>query len=180
MRIKNFQNFLESKNYRYGCVMVYLDIPNWNEITSFIEKEDLYKPEDRKYGIQNNPHVTILYGLHSDVKDEDVINIFENIKSNDIKIKVDKIDSFNNEEFEVIKMNVESKKLVDLNKELTKLPHTTDYPDYKPHITLAYLLPGRAQKYIQNNYNHTFENIKKIIYSKSNGEKIEIKLSQYN
>jgi hypothetical protein len=58
-----------------------------------------------------------------------------------------------------------------------KLPHTTDYPDYKPHITLAYVLPGKSEKYLQNNYNYTFENIKNIIYSKSNGEKIQIKLN---
>lgn len=177
MVIKSYQTFLESKNYRYGCVMVYLDIPNWEEITSIIDKKDLYKPEDRKYGIQKNPHVTILYGLHSDVKDEDVIKIFDNIKSSDFKINVNKIDSFNNQEFDVVKMSVSCDKLYELNKELMKLSHTTDYPDYKPHITLAYVLPGESEKYLQNNYNYTFENIKNIIYSKSNGEKIQIKLN---
>lgn len=179
MEIKNYQSFLEAKSgklYRYGCVMVYLDIPNWDSIVSHINSEDLYKPEEKRFGLETDPHVTILYGLHSDVSDEDVFNVFKNIKASDISLDVDGIDCFENKDFDVIKMNVKSDTLNLLNKELSKLPHTTDYPDYKPHITIAYLLPGMGEKYIESDYKYTFNQVKKIIYSKANGQKLEITL----
>jgi 2'-5' RNA ligase len=177
--IRTYQQFLESKSgklYRYGCVMVYLDIPNWENIVSHIDQEDLYKPEVKRFGLETDPHVTILYGLHSDVNDEDVINVFKDISSNDIVLNVDGIGIFENPEFDVIKMNVKSDTLSILNEELKKLPHTSDYPDYKPHITIAYLLPGTGKKYIESDYKYTFNQVKKIIYSKANGQKIEISI----
>ena len=179
MVIKDYNKFLESKSgklYRYGCVMVYLDIPNWDSIVSHIKSEDLYKPDEKRYGLETNPHVTILYGLHQDVSDEDVINVFSTINIGDISLDIDGIDCFENQDFDVIKMNVKSDTLNFLNKELSKLPHTTDYPDYKPHITIAYLLPGHGKKYIETDYKYNFNQVKKIIYSKSNGQKLEITL----
>lgn len=177
--IQKYQQFLEAKSgklYRYGCVMVYLDIPNWNNIVSHIDTEDLYKPNQRRFGLETDPHVTILYGLHSDVNDKDVIDVFKGLKSDELDVNVDGIDIFENEEFDVIKMNVKSEKLNHLNQELRRLPHTSDYPDYKPHITIAYLLPGTGKKYIESDYKYTFNQIKKIVYSKANGEKVEIDL----
>lgn len=179
MFIKNYNKFLEAKSgklYQYGCVMAYLNIPNWESLTSYIDEEDLYKPENKRFGLETEPHVTILYGLHSDVRDEDVLNVFKNVKSSDINFDIMGIDIFENKEFDVIKMNVKSPTLSLLNGELKKLPHTSDYPDYKPHITIAYLLPGRGRKYIQPDYKFKFNQVKKVIYSKPNGEKIEISI----
>jgi 2'-5' RNA ligase len=179
MIITNYNSFLEAKSgklYRYGCVMVYLDIPNWESIVSHIDESDLYKPDNRRYAYESDPHVTILFGLHPEVSDDDVFNVFKNIKSSDISIDISGVDIFENSDFDVVKMNVKPGILNTLNKELLKLPHTTDYPDYKPHITMAYVLPGEGQKYIQPEYQYTFDQVKKIIYSKSNGEKLEITL----
>jgi 2'-5' RNA ligase len=171
MVIKSYQTFLESKNYRYGCVMVYLDIPNWEEITSIIDKKDLYKPEDRKYGIEGNPHVTILYGLHSDVKDEDVIQIFENFDG-DIDIEVNGVDIFENDKFDVVKFNVNPQSSLQyLFDELSKLPNSNQFPDYKPHITLCYTKKGTGKKYVKDDYRYTVRNVNKICYSLSNGKK---------
>lgn len=177
--IQKYQQFLEAKSgklYRYGCVMVYLDIPNWQNIVSHIDSEDLYKPNQGRFGIETDPHITILYGLHSNVNDEDVINVFKGLKSDELDVNVEGIDIFENPEFDVIKMNVESEKLNQLNQELRRLPHTSDFPDYKPHITIAYLLSGTGKKYIDPDYRYTFNQIKKIIYSKANGQKLEITL----
>ena len=179
MIIKNYNSFLESKSgklYRYGCVMVYLNIPNWDSIVSHIDKSDLYKPEERRYGYETDPHVTILFGLYKEVSDEDVFNVFKDIKPTDISIDVNGIDIFENDDFDVVKMNVRPGILNSLNKELSKLPHTTDYPEYKPHITMAYVQKGQGQKYIESDYHYTFSQVKKIIYSKPNGDKLEITL----
>jgi 2'-5' RNA ligase len=180
MIITNYETFLEGKSgklYRYGCVMLYLNIPNWKSIISRIDESDLYDAENPTHGYETSPHVTILFGLHSNVNDEDVIKVFDGLKSSDLDINIEGIDCFKNKDFDVVKMNVESNKLNELNKELSKLPHTTDYPDYKPHITLAYVLPGKGEKYIEPDYKYKFDNLDKILYKKTNGEKITISVN---
>jgi len=180
MFIKNYNKFLEAKSgklYQYGCVMAYLNIPDWESLTSYIDEEDLYKPENKRFGLETEPHLTVLYGLHSDVNDEDVLNVFKGVKSSDIQLDILGIDIFENKQFDVVKMNVKSETLNHLNAELRKLPHTSDYPDYKPHITIAYLLPGMGKKYIEPDYKFKFNQVKKVIYSKANGQKIEMEIN---
>lgn len=58
-----------SENYKFGCVMIELGIPNWNEITSLINKEDIYSPKgDNTHGLETDPHITILWGVASRYK----------------------------------------------------------------------------------------------------------------
>ena len=99
---------MESKNrtYDYGCVMVYLDISNWERIISNIDENDLYKPEDEHYGRETEPHLTLLYGLHKEVTKEEISTIFKDTKSTDFKIQIDGISIFENDEFDVVKMDI--------------------------------------------------------------------------
>jgi 2'-5' RNA ligase len=174
MRIKKFNEMKSGDLYDYGCVMVYLDIPNWKNIVSKINPDELYLPEDPTHGYETDPHATILYGLHPEVTDEDITKAIQSQNLSHILLDIDGIDTFQNKDYDVVKMNVKSDTLNNLNKELSKLPHTTDYPDYKPHVTMAYLKPGNGKKYHQPDYKHKFDKIKKIVYSKTNGDKVEI------
>ena len=71
MKVKKYIQFIkESTSYDYGCVMVEVPVSNWNEITSIINKDDLYEVEGEKYGIQENPHLTLLYGLKPNITKE--------------------------------------------------------------------------------------------------------------
>jgi len=176
MRIKKFNEMKSGDMYDYGCVMVYLDIPNWEEIVSSINHQDLYLPEDPTHGRESDPHATILYGLHPEVTDEDVRNVIKNQNLSHIILDIDGIDTFQNKDYDVVKMNVKSDVLNHLNKEMSKLLHTTDYPDYKPHVTLGYVKPGQGKKYHRPDFKHSFNKLKKIVYSKTNGEKVEIPL----
>ena len=58
--------------YKYGCVMLELNIQNWDDLTKSIDPNDVYLPEDPSHGIETDPHVTILYGLHRGVTPEQV------------------------------------------------------------------------------------------------------------
>ena len=176
MNLNHEQKMKSGDMYDYGCVMVYLDIPNWEEIVSGINHQDLYLPEDPTHGRESDPHTTILYGLHPEVTDEDVRNVIKSQNLSHIILDINGIDTFQNKDYDVVKMDVKSDVLNLLNKEISKLPHTTDYPDYKPHVTMAYVKPGHGKKYHRPDFNHRFNNIKKIVYSKTNGEKVEIPL----
>ena len=179
-RFHEFRMISEDKsgtNYEYGCLMLYVDIPNWGHLTNEIEKNDLYKPENERYGIEKEPHITILYGIHKDVDDDQVMSMFSDLTQTNFDISVNGIDCFYNDEFDVLKLNVESSELNKLNKMARMLNHTNDYPTYKPHLTIAYLNKGMGNKYSDPTFHTKINNISKIVYSKTNGEKISIPLN---
>jgi 2'-5' RNA ligase len=148
----------------YGCLMIYLDFKkeDWDKIQELIDDEDLYTVKnDPTYGRENEPHVTILYGFHEDIPyDELEIQILK-IKKPRLSIK--DVSSFNNE-FDVLKFDIESPSLHKLNDKFRKFPHTNRYTDYHPHVTIAYLKKGKAKKYI--------DKIKKLGDMKIKPEKI--------
>ena len=163
--------------FEYGCVMVYLDVnkKDWNTLESMIDKEDLYlgKGGDRGYGFENEPHVTVLYGLHEDIPLKDVEKVLNKMKRP--KLNMQKVSSFNNPEFGVLKFDVESDDLHKENAKLTKFPHTTSYPDYHPHCTISYIKPDKIDEYVEK-----FKGIEpidviveKIVYSFADGTKKE-------
>ena len=175
MKIKKYIQFIkESSGYQYGCVMVEIPVSNWNEITSSINPEDIYEEEgDSTYGIQNNPHLTLLYGLHDSVTPDMVKSVFENFTDN-INIVVDGIDIFENEDYDVVKFNVKADGALQyLHDELSKFPNSNSFPDYKPHITICYVKKGSGKKYIKPEYKYEVKNVDKITYSMPSGEKVK-------
>ena len=166
----------EKKDHKreYGCLMVFLDVnkKSWKELQDMIEEEDLYTEEgDDGYGREDDPHVTILYGLHADIKDEDIEEDINEIKEPKIAFK--SISSFDNPKYDVLKFDVESKDLHKLNKEFQEYPFTSNFPDYHPHCTIAYLKPGKAEKYIKKAKDLVDMEMEpsKIVYSKADGTK---------
>ena len=154
----------------YGCLMVSLKIPNWNKLLNSIKKEDIYdKPE---YGLESNCHLTLLYGLHDNVTVELLKKITHKLIKNPISITLLGLTLFETSQFDVLKFDVVSSIAVKLNKILKRLPHTSTYPQYNPHITVAYLKPGTGKKYIKENMiNHITINSTEFVYSDINDKK---------
>ena len=167
------QALLEAKRvYDYNNVAVILkvDSDEWKEFQSKISDEDISAYETGA-GREMNPHITVLYGIHTDVPDKDVEDLIETIK--EPLIEFGSITSFTNDDFDVLKFDIESSDLVKLNKLFKKLPHTCQFPNYHPHCTIAYLKKGTAKKYIKefSGVKLTNPEIKNFIYSKSDGTK---------
>ena len=76
-------------------------------IISSIDPEDIFYGDenDDPKGIQENPHLTILYGLHDDVTEDQVKSVFEGF-TDDINIEVNGVGIFENDKFDVVKFNV--------------------------------------------------------------------------
>jgi len=158
--------------YKYGCVMIELNISNWDELTDSIDSNDVYLPEDPSKGIETNPHVTLLFGIESNVSTEEVKKVFDNYHE-EIHVEIDGVGVFENPEFDVVKLNViPDGALQHLHDELKKLPNSDKFDIYQPHITLAYVKKGKGKKYINSNYKYVVKNIGKIKYSTPTGEKI--------
>lgn len=178
--LKSFSQFVtglfEKKGdaHSYGCAMVYFNFPKMHELHSKIDEADVYTEEgDRSYGLEDEPHTTLLYGLHSaDIDDSKVLEI---CKSKPIgSLTLHNVSLFENEKYDVLKFDVENPVLAEINAELSKLPHTTNFPDYHPHATIGYLKPGTGKKYVDlfNGDRHDVA-AHKIVYSKPDDSRIE-------
>jgi hypothetical protein len=173
MKIKKYIQFVkESTSYDYGCVMVEVPVSNWNEITSIINKDDLYEVEGENYGIQDNPHLTLLYGLKPNITKEQVEQVLEkSVDGEKIEIEIENIGLFENDNFDVVKFNIKkTEQLQKLFNSLSELPNENTFPDYNPHMTIAYVKKGLGKKYTKT-YSHKVSS-NDICYSMANGEKI--------
>jgi len=180
-QLLDFQGYLSEgqkpKNvHDFGCAMLYYDFPKMKELHECIEEGDIYTEEnDDSYGLEDEPHVTLLYGLHDGVDDEHVREICMSHKFENLLLE--NISSFENEKYDVLKFDVKGKGLHECNSKLANLPHTNDYPNYHPHSTIAYLKPGKSKGYIEKLKGASHQiSPKMIVYSKPSGEKSKWKL----
>jgi 2'-5' RNA ligase len=182
---KNLRILLEKANdtYSYGCVMLYFNVSKkqWNEFQSMIDDEDIYTEEgDNTYGREDEPHVTILYGLHADIPDSDIESLIDTIKPPKLTLK--KISIFDNsDDYDVVKFDIigdSETKLGKMNAKFVELPHTTNYPDYHPHSTIAYVKAGTGEKYVKTLSDDEAISIipNQVVYSKADGTKNKYKL----
>lgn len=156
MKFTSYKNWLmekektQSKKLDYGCVMLYTDLPDWNKRLSVIKKEDIYNDEFNDFGLEHEPHVTLLFGIHLDqTNPNEVVNLINTFKP--IEVIITEISTFTGEEYDVVKYDVpvvsELRKYHEIIK--AKFPNTQTFPEYQPHMTLGYVLPKTGVKYIQ-------------------------------
>ena len=147
MKFEQLYDFISEDNTvrNYSCLMLDLgflstEIKKLQEEICPCEVYDL----EPGHGLDDNPHITILYGLH--IQQTKLLKNKINLKP--VKFKIKDISLFENEKFDVLKFGIESKDLHELNKEVcSNFEYTNSYPDYKPHCTIAYLMPEKGQYY---------------------------------
>jgi len=167
----------KSNQIEFGSLMLNLNIPNWDKITTIIKKDDIYEKND-EFGIENEPHITILYGFHDEVNADQVFKLFnKNFELKSIQIEINKISIFENDEFDVVKFDVISKELTKINSIMRELPNTLTFPKYHPHLTLAYLKKGTGKKYMKNLNKKYILTGDELIFSTKNEKKKRLKLN---
>ena len=137
----------------YGCAMLYLAdagdkaLSKWKKDmkTLVIPKEDLHE-----YGRESDPHVTVLYGIHTTSANK----VKAALKKGDrtmMTVRMGKLAIFENDDFDVLIRKVERKDhLKEVRKTLMdNLKATVTFPDYKPHATIAYLKKGKGKEYLK-------------------------------
>ena len=148
-----YQDLTEGTNH---CVMV--GLPKLQSLTEFIQgipEADLFLPENRSYGREVKPHITVLYGIQP-VSETVTKNILSKIPAR-ITATLGEVSVFENcsgpdGNFDVVKVDVSSPHLTRINEALRKtVEYKNDYPDYKPHVTIAYVKPGMGKKFVGEN-----------------------------
>ena len=160
-------------NESYGCLMIKIPIKNWDKILSKIKKEDLYLNKDSiRDGLETNPHITVLYGFHQGT---DIKKLKKLLKDKTVNLSIDKMSLFENEDCDVLKFNVISDDLIELNKLMrNNFEYTSNFPNYIPHLTIAKIKKGKGKKYIQKVKKLEINNINSFIFSDNNDNEIKI------
>ena len=135
----------------YAFLMVEYETPKFiKDLQNSIKKEELYFEENSNdYGLEKESHVTLVPCLDNDVSLNELKKYLKNISDYDI-ILTD-ISKFECEKFDVLKCAVKSKALKDTNKEILKhFDSHSEFKDYTPHLTIAYMQHGMTDKYTKN------------------------------
>lgn len=168
--INEWLNEQKTEEPVYGCVMMEpTKIKDWdvNHIGG-IEEDDIFEdPNDDSYGLEEEPHITVLYGIHEDEVDPSVIVDMMEQRMEPLVVSISEIDIFENDDYDVVKYNVPITD--DLQKYrnlfMDSFENTQTFPDYNPHITIAYVKPGKGKKY-KKKLNEPFEvRFSKGVYS---------------
>lgn len=117
---------------------VYVDMPDdiKKKVLAYgkgVDKEDLHEK-----GQEEDPHITVLYGLHTN-DSEPVRAVMKTCDP--VTASVGKLSVFELPDYNVLKLEIKSPGLTKLNKKLkdSDLEATITFPDYNPHVTIAYL-----------------------------------------
>lgn len=166
----------EKQTYDYGCAMLYFIFPEMNKIHDAINPDDVYTQEgDRSFGFETEPHCTLLYGLHDGVATEDVKKVLD--KYTYTTLKAHNASLFENPDYDVLKFDIKGDNIHETNKDLQQYPFTSNFPDYHPHMTIAYLKPGTGKRYAKMLKEFEYDLIPQyVVYSKPNGDKDKIKI----
>jgi len=135
---------------KYGCVMMDANIKNWEDFhLAGIDKDDVYyKPYDQSYGLEENPHVTILYGIHEEEVDPQRMADMIEFYMKPVTVTIEEIGVFEGEEYDVVKYNVPiTGQLQKYRDVFIQVPNTQNFPEYQPHMTIAYVKSGEGKKY---------------------------------
>ena len=162
MKLKNLLN----ENLSYGFIMAKVDDDNSKKILDFNYKfinENCLYIEEGDYGRETNVHCTIKYGLTERYSKKQMKHFLYDVVP--FNIEINEIGIFENDKFDVIKFNVESKDLRKLNEIFSTLPNNDEHKEYKPHITLAYIQKGTGNQFIKTSKRKGYIPIRTLIYS---------------
>jgi 2'-5' RNA ligase len=146
-------------------------IINWG--IKNIQDKDIYysKKKEVNFGREDEIHVTILYGIHSDCpkKTTNIIKDYGQVNCCLGEIKIFK----DPEGYDVVVIDVLSEDLFKLNELIVKnIKHTNKYKIYKPHITIAYVKKNKNWDKLNKDF---FKDIKftsnHAVFSSKNGLK---------
>jgi hypothetical protein len=161
------------KVHKFSSTQLNLPDPDATAVRDFAAKipdNEVYTdPDDPSYGREENPHVTVKYGLHT-ANSKSVADVTS--KAKPLTATLGPISIFEADDYDVVKIDVTGEDLAKLNKELSdRLVHTDTHKGYKPHITIAYVKKGEGGKYVGDK---TFEGktiaFDEVMFSGKDGE----------
>jgi len=176
---------MDFKAYNYSCLMAVLPDEVAAKIRAFslaLPDADIFEPDDEEYGRvrPDEVHVTVKYGIRTSDPDE----LVELLASQEmVRLVLRGVTAFENEDNTVLKVDVESDDLTRLNSLVSSaLECENSYPEYHPHVTIAYLCrrdddPNYYKKFFCDIFNGTEVWVDRLRFSTPAGDKHWIDLA---
>ena len=170
IKYKLFEEHNDSFKYENGCIMLELPIEGWDEVLCSIDEDDIYDEESTKmpFGLQENPHLTLLYTVKKTIKYDFVKRKLDQIVNKDepINISINTIEVFESGNYDILVFRVDDNEyLTKIHEHLKRtIPNYNVHKDFKLHITIGYLKKGTGDKY-RRKFNLDINNIKEITYT---------------
>lgn len=174
--IEYFPELLEEGEH---CVMVPLTPdPDLVEYIERIPDSSVYQTPDGTHGKEKKPHITVLYGIEEG-EAEKTKALLSRVPKN-IVATLGTVSLFENSKFDVLKIDVTSPHLTRINELLCKnVEYHNEYPNYHPHVTLAYLKKGAGKAYVgDNRFSGRKCRFGAFIYSNENREHTTVPLKE--
>lgn len=164
---------LEKKeaDYSYSCVMFMFPsedakaVLDWSK--QHIPDDAIFEGDDM--GREDEIHVTVLYGLHTNEPKpvKDIVS-----KWSPFEISLGEISKFESGDYDVLKIGISGDELHAANKSLRELEYTSNYDEYKPHCTVAYVKKGSCDDLLGNkDFSGKKISVKNVVFSPAEGER---------
>lgn len=142
---------MQNSHFDYSSTHIEPPVDLGDDITAWgrkhVSDDDIYVSlQDFTYGREDEIHVTVLYGIHSEHPDQ-LRTLLAGEKP--VHAQLGEVRVFSNAfKFDVLVVEVFSQDLIRLNKKLTKhMSYTNKYETYNPHLTIAYVKKGKGWKF---------------------------------
>jgi len=170
---------LEKKeaDYSYSCVMFMFPSKDAKSVMDWSKEhipEDVVFEDDDK-GREDEIHITVLYGLHTNEVEpvEEVIS-----KWSPFEIELGEISKFESGDYDVLKIGISGDDLHDANKSLRELDYTSNYNEYRPHCTIAYVKKGSCDDLLGNkDFYGKKITVNEVVFSPAEGDRTKIKIT---
>lgn len=143
---------------KLGCVMMGVEPLDVHLYLDDAERELYYSKNPARHWIKgavgaDDPHVTLLYGLLDNANsiEREVHAVLDGWSLPEVQIeKVDFFPStFKDEPYAcVIGKIKKTPELLEAHQRLSLLPHINTFPEYTPHVTLAYVHESKRGKWV--------------------------------
>jgi 2'-5' RNA ligase len=136
-----------------------------------------YTKKIDKYGRENEPHITVCYGLYNENDYFAIRRYLSNYRK--FRLYLGEISYFSDDTkpFDVCKIEVDSPDLHRINSFIrTQFKVKSSYPEYNPHLTLAYIQKGYRRRNGQHPYVGKEIICDKMLFSHIEGYKLELPL----
>lgn len=169
--VRHILQILEEGSGSKGCLMVPLNIKDSLDIQKWVNEN---VPPNNIITQEHEIHITVLYGIKN-TSPEKIIEFVSMIKE-PIVFELKSINLFKQEDQDVLKIDVNSSQIIQLNKKLIEFLgeegyEKSEYP-FNSHLTLAYVKSKSCDIFEgHDKFNGSVYSINKLIYSEPNSVK---------
>ena len=141
----------QNTDKKYAFLMVNYKTPDFiKELHKNIKNDELYfdETEPNSFGLEKETHITLVPCLDNKIKYDELRPYLSDLSTYEVLLT--NISKFENEKFDVLKCDVFSKVLNITNEKIIKdYKSHSEYKEYHPHVTIAYMKKGMADKYVK-------------------------------